>query len=49
MNRPEFQRARSPERKAQRRADLLAAAGELVEAEGPEAVSLAAIAAARAW
>lgn len=45
MNRPEFQRARSPERKAQRRADLLAAAGELVEAEGPEAVSLAAIAA----
>jgi AcrR family transcriptional regulator len=45
MNRPDFQRARSPERKARRRADLLAAAGALVDAEGPEAVSLAAIAA----
>ncbi len=40
-----FRRARSPARKALRRAALLRAAAELVDADGPEGVSLAAIAA----
>jgi AcrR family transcriptional regulator len=40
-----FQRARSPERKAERRAAILAAASELLDAGGTEAATLSAIAA----
>lgn len=40
-----FLRARSPEQKAQRRAAILAAAGDLLDAEGIDGTSLAAIAA----
>lgn len=40
-----FQRARSPERKAERRAAILAAARELLEEGGPDAATLSAIAA----
>lgn len=41
---PAFQRARSPEAKAARRRALLEAAGALLDEDGPEAVTLAAIA-----
>ena len=40
-----FQRARSPERKAERRAAILSAARELLEEGGPDAATLSAIAA----
>lgn len=44
MPQESFQRARSPERKAQRREAILAAAGELARAEGVRTVSLGDIA-----
>lgn len=44
MNETAFQRARRPEQKARRRADILAAAAELLDAQGIEAATLGAIA-----
>jgi AcrR family transcriptional regulator len=45
MSEPDFQRARTPERKAERRAAILFAAGDLLDAGGPSAATLSAIAA----
>ncbi len=45
MNKPTFQRARTPEAKARRRADILAAAAAVLDSEGLEGTTLNAIAA----